>query len=90
MAQQQSGIIAELEEDVYDPEYEGGGGYDGYEAGMDGEPGWTNSDGDRLRDYGVDEEVEDEDLIPPDAEEDDVPIAELLRRRKVLTREDDG
>lgn len=43
-----------------------------YEEGMDGEEGWTNQDGDRLRDYGVDEEVDD----------DDVPLAELIRRRK--------
>ncbi|KAK1767069.1 zf-DHHC-domain-containing protein [Phialemonium atrogriseum] len=91
---QRSGIIAELEEDeemmvgdTRDVEYEGND-YDSYEEGMDGEPGWTNSDGDRLRDYGVDEEVEDEELIPLDPDED-VPIAELLRRRKVLTREDD-
>ncbi|KAJ0122457.1 palmitoyltransferase pfa4 [Diaporthe amygdali] len=49
-----------------------GQGY--YERGMDGEPGWTNSEGDRLRDFGVDEDVEDDD--------EDVPLAELLRRRK--------
>ena len=46
-----------------------------YEEGMDGEEGWTNSDGDRLRDYGVDEEAE----VLAD---DDIPLAELLRRRK--------
>ncbi|KAL3423477.1 DHHC zinc finger domain-containing protein [Phlyctema vagabunda] len=53
-------------EEAYDSEYE---------AGIDGEPGWTNSDGDRLRDYGVDEEAE---LIA----EDDIPLGELLRRRR--------
>ena len=46
-----------------------------YEEGMDGEKGWTNSDGDRLRDYGVDEEAEE--LV-----EEDIPLGELLRRRK--------
>lgn len=45
-----------------------------YEQGIDGEPGWTNAEGDRLRDYGVDEDAEDSD--------DDVPLGELLRRRK--------
>lgn len=45
-----------------------------FEHGADGEPGWTNSEGDRLRDYGVDEEAEDDD--------EDVPLGELLRRRK--------
>lgn len=45
-----------------------------FEHGADGEPGWTNSEGDRLRDYGVDEDAEDED--------EDVPLGELLRRRK--------
>lgn len=45
-----------------------------FEQGFDGEPGWTNSEGDRLRDYGVDEDAEDSD--------DDVPLGELLRRRR--------
>lgn len=45
-----------------------------FEQGFDGEPGWTNAEGDRLRDYGVDEDAEDSD--------DDVPLGELLRRRK--------
>lgn len=45
-----------------------------FEHGADGEPGWTNSEGDRLRDYGVDEDAEDED--------EDVPLGELLRRRR--------
>lgn len=45
-----------------------------FEHGADGEPGWTNSEGDRLRDYGVDEEAEDDD--------EDVPLGELLRRRR--------
>jgi palmitoyltransferase len=85
-----SGIIGELEEDeeLYNVGYDGQG-YDGhedsdYEEGIDGEPGWTNSDGDRLRDYGVDEDVEDEDFVQVDGEDDDVPIAELLRRRKAF------
>lgn len=40
-----------------------------------GEEGWQDSDGNRLKDYGLDEEVEFYD-------EDNVPIAELLRRRR--------
>ncbi|KAK2737631.1 Palmitoyltransferase [Onygenales sp. PD_40] len=40
-----------------------------------GEEGWRDSEGDRLGDFGVDEEVEFYD-------EDDIPLAELLRRRK--------
>ncbi|KOS23410.1 Palmitoyltransferase PFA4 [Escovopsis weberi] len=36
--------------------------------------GWTNTDGETLRDYGVDEDTEDGD--------ENVPIAELMRRRK--------
>ncbi len=51
-----------------------------YEEGIDGEEGWTNSDGDRLRDYGVDEEAE----VLAD---DEIPLGELLRRRKVRTFE---
>jgi len=45
-----------------------------YEEGIDGEEGWTNSEGDRLRDFGVDEEAEE-------MADDDIPLAELLRRR---------
>lgn len=73
------------DDELYDVEYEGD---DSYEQGMDGEPGWTNSEGDRLRDYGVDEDVEEEDLIPGEDSDDDIPIGELLRRRKVLGRRD--
>ncbi|KAL7927131.1 DHHC palmitoyltransferase domain-containing protein [Trichoderma austrokoningii] len=36
---------------------------------------WANSDGEYLRDYGVDEDAE--------VEDEDVPLAELLRRRRV-------
>ena len=77
---QTASLLAELEEveDLYDIEDYGNDEY--YEEGMDGEPGWTNSDGDRLRDYGVDEEVEQEELIALD--EDDVPLATLIRKRK--------
>ena len=51
-----------------------------YEEGMDGQEGWTNSDGDRLRDYGVDEE---EEVLS----EDEIPLGELLRRRKTRAHE---
>lgn len=46
-----------------------------FESGVDGEPGWTNAEGDRLRDFGVDEDAEEED-------DEDVPLGELLRRRR--------
>jgi len=42
----------------------------------DGEEAWRNSEGERLGDYGVDEEIE--------FYEDEVPLAELIRRRKGL------
>ncbi|KAK3300184.1 DHHC palmitoyltransferase-domain-containing protein [Chaetomium fimeti] len=77
---QPSGIIAELEE------WDGDDHSEGYE--VVGEPLWTNSDGDRLWDYGVDEDVEEE-IIPARGDDEDVPLAELIRRRKVRTREDD-
>lgn len=48
------------------------------EAGSaSGEEGWRNSEGERLRDFGVDEDVEFYD-------EDDVPLSELLRRKRML------
>ncbi|MCJ1283658.1 Palmitoyltransferase [Xylographa opegraphella] len=40
----------------------------------EGEEAWRNSEGDRLNDFGVDEDVEFYD-------EDDIPLAELLSRR---------
>lgn len=43
---------------------------------LSGEEGWQDSGGNRLEDYGVEEDVEFYD------EDDDVPIAELLRRRE--------
>ncbi|KAK0731375.1 DHHC palmitoyltransferase-domain-containing protein [Lasiosphaeris hirsuta] len=91
---QRSGILAELEE-LDGP---AGGAQAGYYE-YDGVPAWTNAGGDRLWDYGVDEDVEEDGimrqqqhLIPvgEDGGDDDVPIAELIRRRKVLTREADG
>lgn len=48
-------------------------GYDDHSTS--GEEGWQDSGGNRLKDYGVDEDVEFYD-------EDDVPLAELLRRRQ--------
>ena len=42
---------------------------------VSGEEGWQDSGGNRLQDYGVDEDVEFYD-------EDDIPLAELLRRRQ--------
>ena len=47
---------------------------DGEEENMKGRY-WTNSEGDRLEDYGVEEETE---ML----EEDEVPLGELLQRRK--------
>lgn len=49
---------------------------DGTEDGTEsGEEGWQDEGGNRLRDYGVDEDVEFYD-------EDDIPLAELISRRK--------
>ncbi|EFE38545.1 palmitoyltransferase with autoacylation activity Pfa4, putative [Trichophyton verrucosum HKI 0517] len=46
------------------------------ELSNSGEEGWRNSEGERLKDFGVDEEVEFYD-------EDDIPLAELIRRKKL-------
>ncbi|TLD28660.1 hypothetical protein PspLS_03545 [Pyricularia sp. CBS 133598] len=103
-AQQGSGIVAELEEDeeLEDlfPEqgrrtkYSNGG--QSSEKGLDGEPGWTNADGERLRDFGVDEDSDD--VVEDDVshsenldhdDDEDVPLGELLRRRRVASRNPD-
>ena len=70
---QREGILAELEE------------VEGYEVEMPVEKrrgGWRDSDGNTLKDYGVDE---GEVLI----EDDDVPLSELVRRRKGVRTEED-
>lgn len=78
---QRSQLMAELEEvddyDLIDDESD-----EGYEQGVDGEPGWANADGERLQDFGVDE---DEDMT--DDADEDVPLGELLRRRRVLQKD---
>ena len=47
-------------------------------GGQDKE-GWRNSEGDRLDDFGVDENAENFD-------EDNVPLVELIRRRQAQTK----
>jgi len=50
--------------------------YAGQDEDLDsGEEGWQDSGGNRLKDYGVDEDVEFYD-------EDNIPIAELMKRRR--------
>lgn len=48
-----------------------------------GHEGWRDSEGDRLNDFGVDEDAEFYD-------DEDIPLAELLRRRREPTSFDDG
>lgn len=50
-------------------------GLPGSERSDEGAKGWRDSEGDRLEDFGVDE---DTDLY----DRDDVPLADLLRRRR--------
>ncbi|KAK9775440.1 putative Palmitoyltransferase PFA4 [Seiridium cardinale] len=56
----------------------------------EGKQGWVNAEGEHLGDYGVDEDAEfdepgDADVISDDGDDDDVPLGELVRRRKVTT-----
>lgn len=51
------------------------GDVSGGEGSSSGEEAWRDSEGDRLDDFGVDEDIEFYD-------EDDVPLAEILRRRR--------
>jgi palmitoyltransferase len=47
----------------------------------EGEEAWRNSEGERLKDFGVDEEVEFYD----EQEDDDVPLGELLARKRMAS-----
>ncbi|KAI1135995.1 zf-DHHC-domain-containing protein [Hypoxylon sp. FL0543] len=83
--------------EAYEPRYvRGGRSMAGGGIVLDeGKSGWVNADGEHLGDYGVDEDaefdeppVEEEGVIVQNVEEDeDVPLAELIRRRKVRTKD---
>ncbi|KAF2831301.1 zf-DHHC-domain-containing protein [Ophiobolus disseminans] len=49
-------------------------------ADGEGEEGWRNSEGERLQDFGVDEDVEFY-----DEQEDEIPLAELIARRRAAS-----
>ncbi|CAJ2499809.1 Uu.00g026620.m01.CDS01 [Anthostomella pinea] len=65
----------------------------------EGKSGWVNADGEQLGDFGVDEDAEFDDpadsgdLVELDRglgeeeEDDEIPLAELIRRRKVRTKD---
>ncbi|KAL3959006.1 hypothetical protein ACCO45_007168 [Purpureocillium lilacinum] len=84
-------LLAELEEvDGFDMMNDDGDDIDDlYDQDSHDSAEWANSDGERLRDFGVDEDAEDADAADPGApNDDDVPLGELLRRRKVLHKDD--
>ncbi|KAI1436842.1 zf-DHHC-domain-containing protein [Xylaria sp. CBS 124048] len=61
----------------------------------EGKSGWVNADGEHLGDYGVDEDAEFDDVFVyegdaahvVDPDEEEVPLAELVRRRKVRSKD---
>lgn len=83
-ARRRNSLLAELEEaddyDIVDEVHDSG------EAQYRYPPEWMNADGERLQDYGVDHEAEVAKV--EDLHEDDVPLGELLRRRKVISSRD--
>ncbi|KAL1603961.1 Palmitoyltransferase [Paraconiothyrium brasiliense] len=66
------------EEDVQGLDKPGGGDGDG-DGDAEGEEAWRNSEGERLKDFGVDEDVE---FYDEQEDEDDVPLGELLARKR--------
>ncbi|PNS20435.1 hypothetical protein CAC42_5885 [Sphaceloma murrayae] len=79
LEEERSVIEVEESDNEYEDEDDGSEGEHGRPANLvddaDGEEAWRNGEGERLADFGVDEEVEFYD-------EDDLPLAELMRRRK--------
>lgn len=75
------------EEEVEDEEEYGSDNYE-YNEESDLDEPWTSSDGSRLRDFGVDEDAEMDMALHPEliddpfVDDDDVPLGELIRRRK--------
>ncbi|KAF1995879.1 zf-DHHC-domain-containing protein [Amniculicola lignicola CBS 123094] len=67
-------VVEEHAEEGQREQRKGQGSPGGNESG---EEGWRNSEGERLRDFGVDEDVEFY-----DEEEDDVPLSTLLARKR--------
>ncbi|KAH7087059.1 DHHC palmitoyltransferase-domain-containing protein [Paraphoma chrysanthemicola] len=65
---------SDAEEDVQDKKKRYGDGEG------EGEEGWRNSEGERLKDFGVDEDVEFY-----DEQDDDIPLAELIARRRAAS-----
>jgi palmitoyltransferase len=65
-------------EEIFGHQAEKGGSEDGEEA-------WRNSEGERLKDFGVDEEVEFYDEQEDD--DDDIPLSELLARKRAAAVE---
>lgn len=68
---------AELDDDEYgsDSDQPRARGDWSEDANGEGEEAWRNKEGERLADFGVDE-------VADFYDEDDVPLAELIRRRK--------
>ncbi|KAK3393730.1 DHHC palmitoyltransferase-domain-containing protein [Podospora didyma] len=85
---QRSGIMAELEE-VEDDHQQFTEEEDDDDSAYEdqGVPLWTNSSDNTLWDFGVDEDLEEPPIPLQEEDEDDVPLAELIRRRRVLTKE---
>lgn len=65
------------EDEGEDEEIFGGVNGGSVEGNESGEEGWRNSEGERLKDFGVDEDVEFY-----DEQGDDLPLSQLLARKK--------
>ncbi|KNG44099.1 palmitoyltransferase pfa4 [Stemphylium lycopersici] len=62
--------VEEYEEDESEKKY----------GGREGEAAWRNAEGERLKDFGVDEDVEFY-----DEQEDDIPLSELMAKRQAAS-----
>lgn len=71
----------EADEEIFEHVGEGKGKNKSAAGSQDGEEAWRNSEGERLKDFGLDEEVEFYDE-QEDGDDDDVPLSELLARRR--------
>lgn len=94
LRRQRKALLAELEEEQGGKvvgDYEEADSYDSDREGDEVADDWADGDSDKLADFGVDEDEVDYDYTAKqvDIDDEDVPLGELLRRRRAQKADND-